>query len=58
MPSYKTYKKSSLQEIYLCEKSVFAGNLYLQEIYLCEKSIFAGNLSSEALDADKIEETN
>ena len=58
MPSYKTYKKSSLQKIYLCEKSVFAGNLYLQEIYLCEKSIFAGNLSSEALDADKIEETN
>ena len=58
MPSYKTYKKSSLQEIYLCRKSIFAGNLSLREIYLCEKSISAGNLSSEALDADKIEETN
>ena len=58
MPSYKTYKKSSLQEIYLCEKSISAGNLSLQEIYLCEKSISARNLSSEALDADKIEETN
>ena len=34
MPSYKTYKKSSLQKIYLCEKSVFAGNLSLQEICL------------------------
>ena len=33
MPSYKTYKKSSLQEI------LFAGNLSLQEI------LFAGNLS-------------
>ena len=52
MPSYKTYKKSSLQEIYLCRKSVFAGNLSLQEIYLCRKSIL------EALDADKFEETN
>ena len=41
MPSYKTYKKSSLLEI-----------------YLCEKSISARNLSSEALDANKIEETN
>ena len=63
MPSYKTYKKSSLQEIYLCRKSIsagnlslqeilFAGNLSLQEIYLCRKSIL------EALDADKFEETN
>lgn len=63
MPSYKTYKNP------LCRKSIsarnlslqeilFAENLSLQEIYLCEKSIFAGNLSSEALDADKIEETN
>ncbi len=58
MPSYKTYKKSSLQEIYLCRKFIFARNLSLREIYLCEKSISAGNLSSEALDADKIEETN
>ena len=46
MPSYKTYKKSSLQEI------LFAGNLSLQEIYLCRKSTL------EALDADKFEETN
>ena len=46
MPSYKTYKKSSLQKI------LFAGNLSLQEIYLCRKSIL------EALDADKFEETN
>ena len=52
MPSYKTYKKSSLQKI------LFAGNLSLQEIYLCRKSISAGNLSLEALDADKFEETN
>ena len=37
---------------------LFAGNLSLREIYLCEKSISARNLSSEALNADKIEETN
>lgn len=49
MPSYKTYKKSSLQKVYLCEKSVFAGNLYLQEIYLCEKSISARNLSLQEI---------
>ena len=53
MPSCKTYKKSSLQKIYLCEKSVFAGNpfcrksifagnLSLREIYLCRKSVFGG----------------
>ena len=58
MPSYKTYKKSSLQKIYLCRKSISARNLSLREICLCRKSVFAGNLSSEALDADKIEETN
>ena len=39
MPSYKTYKKSSLQKIYLCEKSVFAENPF------CRKSISARNLS-------------
>ena len=57
MPSYKTYKKSSLLEILfagnpLCRKSISAENLSLQEIYLCRKSIL------EALDADKFEETN
>ena len=32
MPSYKTYKKSSLQEIYLCRKSIFGGNLSLEAL--------------------------
>ena len=52
MPSYKLIRNP------LCRKFIFAINLSLREIYLCEKSISAGNLSSEALDADKIEETN
>ena len=57
MPSYKTYKKSSLQEILFAgnlslQENLFAGNLSLQEIYLCRKSTL------EALDADKFEETN
>ena len=42
MPSYKTYKKSSLQEIYLCDKSISARNLSLREIYHCEKYVFGG----------------
>ena len=68
MPSYKTYKKSSLQKILfagnpLCRKSslqeiCLCRKSSLQEIYLCRKSIFGGNLSLEALDADKFEETN
>ena len=48
MPSYKTYKKSSLQKI------LFAGNLSLQEILFAgnlslQEILFAGNLSLQEI---------